>query len=182
MGILIRMTKGNYINNDAVENVIHYITRTRANEPDGEALISVGGAGVAYYLGAEAIINQMKYVQNVFGIEQRGGRRMYHEVFQLSFEECQALGADGRVINEIALELLQCYFQKGHQAIFAIHNNREGVHIHLVVNTISYCTGLKWHDSMEELKERETCFNQTVYNYIGRIAARNNLLMANCNG
>ena len=32
MGVLNRMTNGNYVNEDAVKNVIRYITRTRKNE------------------------------------------------------------------------------------------------------------------------------------------------------
>lgn len=45
MAILITMRKGKYTNNDAVENVLRYVTRTRPMEDRADELIAWGGWG-----------------------------------------------------------------------------------------------------------------------------------------
>ena len=165
MGVLIRMKYGNYTNKGAVENVVRYITRSRDNERDADALISVGGAGVAYYMPPDRIIYQLEYVQNEFDIDKRGGRRLAHEVFQLSASELLLLGGDYALIYDMACALSNHYYQRGHQVVFALHKNSEGLHIHFAVNTINFRNGLKWHDNRLILQERENCFNQIVRSY-----------------
>jgi len=100
-----------------------------------------------------------------------------HEIFQIYPHEFEALGNNYQIIHEIAFIMTQYYFQRDHQVAFAVQSGNTGAHIHLVVNTINFCTGLKWHDSMAEL--RESCFNQIMCNYIGMIAATNNSMMIN---
>ncbi|MGL5436932.1 MAG: relaxase/mobilization nuclease domain-containing protein [Lachnospiraceae bacterium] len=166
MGILVRMTKGNYTNQDAVDKVLHYISRTRDQDENQDEVLATGGAGVNYYSGTPTMINQFSYVQHVNRIEQRKGRRMYHEIFQISMEEFYILGGTGQSIDCLASALCQYYFAKGHQVVFAVHAGRQGdIHIHFAVNTINFINGKKWHDSKLNLKERESYFNSVIASY-----------------
>lgn len=88
MGIMIAM-KGKYENSQVIENVVRYITRTRSSEKRSDELLAYGSHGVAEYLSVEVMIRQMKAVQEFYRIEQRKGRRMYHEVFSLTNEEVE---------------------------------------------------------------------------------------------
>lgn len=166
MGKLIRHTEGNYTNTDAVENVIRYVTRTRVDENSAEECVGIGGRGVSCYWNAEIMIRQFQYIQNVFGIQYRGGRRMYHETFSINILEFYELGANWRVLYQAVLTMSSWYYQRGHQVVFAIHNsNEKGPHIHFAVNTINFCTGRKWHDSMMDLAMRENEFNNILEMY-----------------
>lgn len=75
MGKLI-MVNGSYKNTDVVENLIIYITRARRAETRGDNLKCYGGAGIGEYLQPEAIVQQILYTQDLFGIQVRKGRRM----------------------------------------------------------------------------------------------------------
>lgn len=166
MGMLMQMRKGNYTNKDAVENGIRYITRTRENEWRGEELIKWGGAGIGYYTSPELAILQFCGVQKVNGIEARGGRRLFHEVFNLRDVEFEQLGSNYDYVYQIAMRCAGYYFYMGHQVVFAIHHARSdqkgnrGVHIHFVVNAINFLTGAKWHTGMRQSFGREQIFNQ----------------------
>lgn len=166
MGVLNRMTNGNYVNEDAVENVIRYITRTRKNENRKNELLMYGGKGVAIYEPVDYMIAQLIYVQCVFGIEQRKGRRMYHEVFSLDPHEFIRMGRNVNTLWKFADQCAQCYFDAGYQVVYAIHGTNESdLHIHFAVSTINFRSGLKWHDSKTDLDLREDLFNKILGKY-----------------
>lgn len=155
----------NYTNKDAVEKVIRYITRTRKNETERNSLISVGSMGISYYMSSEIMIHQMEMVQNVYDIDKRGGRRIAHEVFLLSSEDLFLLGCNYALIYDMAFAMSSHYYQQGHQVVFAIHKDKDRVHIHFAINTINFINGLKWHDSKVIKDEREAIFNQVLREY-----------------
>ena len=74
MGVLNRMTNGNYVNEDAVKNVIRYITRTRKNENRKNELLMYGGKGVAIYEPVDYMIAQLIYVR----VRNRTEKRQAH--------------------------------------------------------------------------------------------------------
>lgn len=168
MGILMMMCRGKYVNEDAVENVIHYITRSRVNEGRREELMGYGGAGVGIYLLPDQIIGQFLYIQKVHGIDARKRRRVYHEVFGLQDSEFAELNCDMDVLHRFARECCQVYYQRGYQVVYAIHwepFNGKKMHIHFAVNTISFRDGKKWHTSKVDLRERERLFNGVLDYY-----------------
>lgn len=167
MGIMIAM-KGKYENSQVIENVVRYITRTRSSEKRGDELLAYGSHGVADYLSVEVMIRQMKAVQEFYRIEQRKGRRMYHEVFSLTNEEVSRI-RDFSTLIQFANECSLLYFQNGFQVVFAIHYEAGGqVHIHFAVSTINFRTGAKWHSSMVDLSGRQECFNAILQKYLDR--------------
>ena len=163
MANLVMMNWGNYTNANAVSNVLKYILRVRKNETRKEELISFGGMGVTLYAGPDEIIQEFLYVQKLFRIDVRKGRRIYHEVMCLTNEEVAALQSDIRVIHQLAQDCCCVYYQSGYQVVFAIHWDKDRrFHIHFVVNTICFYDGRKWHTSMEERAKREQCFNAVL--------------------
>lgn len=181
MGLLVIPTKGNYYNNngehiyykkesysnvDAVENVLRYVTRTRENEERAHELINYGAVGADYFHSVDGMIQQFCYIQNIHGINSRHGRRMYHEVLNLTDCEWERLGHDAEMIWWVGMECCQIYYQKGHQAVFAVHWEPEKrCHIHFAVNTINFLNGLKWHTSLAEIEERGMIFNEILCKY-----------------
>ena len=150
-----------YGNKDAVSNVIHYITRTRKDETRQDSLISYGGCGVACYGNPDFMVQQMNYVQNVYDIEHRLGRRLYHEIFLISDEDFMRLKFNCGAVHEFAMRCSAFYFSKGFQVVFAIHwQPDKRLHIHFCVNSVSYIDGEKWHTTKQETKEREKLFNR----------------------
>lgn len=158
--------KENYSNVDAVENVLRYVTRTRENEKRAHDLINYGAVGTDYFHSVDGMIQQFRKIQYIHGINSRRGRRMYHEVLNLSDCEWERLGHNAEMIWWVGMECCQIYYQKGHQAVFAVHWEPEKrCHIHFAINTINFLNGLKWHTSLAEIKEREMIFNEILCKY-----------------
>lgn len=105
-GKAVHYKNRNYTNTDAVENLIHYVTRTRENEGRGGDLITYGAAGADYFHSVDGIIQQFRYVQYIYGINSRGGRRMYHEVLNLKDCELERLGNDAEILWKVGMGML----------------------------------------------------------------------------
>lgn len=160
-----RYYKNNYTNQDAVARVIRYITRTRAYENKND-LLFYGAVGATRTGSTDDIIQQFCYVQHVNGIERRGGKRIYHEVFNLLDEEVAWLGCSLELLWKFAMECARIYYEMGFQVVFAAHwEQGEHYHIHFAVNSISFITGLKWHTSLAEIQLRGELFNRILYNH-----------------
>lgn len=163
MGILLTMRYGNYTNTNAVSNVIQYVTRTGKRADRADELQGYGGCGIGIYDDSDDIIQQFLYVQNCYGIKNRGGRRMYHEVFCLDDEEFNGIGCSVTILNQIAMECAKIYFNLGHQVVYAIHHDEQKKwHIHFAVNSINFLNGKKWHTSMRESTGRGQRFNEIL--------------------
>lgn len=158
--------KKNYSNPDAVENLIRYVTRTRENESRGDDLITYGAVGTDYFHSSDVMIQQFEYVQNVYGIKSRLGRRMYHEVLNLKDWEAERLDSASEWLWRVGMECSEIYYMMGHQAVFAVHWEPEKrCHIHFAVNSINFLDGRKWHSSLPEIKQREAIFNEILRKY-----------------
>lgn len=172
MAMLITMNKGKYTNKDAVENVIRYITRTRAMEDRADELIAWGGWGIGIYQTPELVIEQFCRLQKNHRIEKRGSR-IFHEVLGITEKELGRLGHDYSRVYQVAVNCAQYYFAMGHQVVFAIHNAKDGclernkgVHIHFVVNTINFATGNKWHSNLRENWARNRTFDDIIRRFM----------------
>ncbi len=177
MAMLMMMRRGGYTNKDAVDNLIHYVTRTRRNEDRGDELVAWGGMGVGCYGGPELAITQIRYVQDCYGIEARGGRRMFHEVLCIRDEEFGWLAHSYGAAYQIGMGCAGYYYSMGFQVVFAVHHPKhkqpdssianKWVHIHFAVNTINFRDGRKWHTSFRENYARERAFNDIMGDLCG---------------
>lgn len=169
MGILLTMRQGNYTNRNAVSNVIHYVTRTGKRADRADELQGCGGCGIGIYDNSEDIIQQFLCVQNCYGIKNRGGRRMFHEIFCLEDGEFRGIGCSVDILKQIAMECSKIYFNLGYQVVYGIHHEEEKKwHIHFAVNSINFLNGRKWHTNMRESFGREQRFNEILRYFIGK--------------
>ena len=107
--------------------------------------------GIATYQTPELVIKQFCRLQTVYGIAARGGSRVFHEVLEIKEDEFVKLGYDYARVWETAITCeIHC------------HGGNKGIHIHFVVNTISFLTGKKWHTSMRRNYTREQNFNDCM--------------------
>lgn len=158
----------NYTNKQAVKFVIDDIIRNRENEKYEYQLLGYGAIGVNHFLSVEDMIAAFSYVQTAYGIDSRGGRRMYHEVFWFEPDELIKLNWDVRLMWQFAYEVaMEFFYKNGYQVIFAIHYDLgRNYHIHFAVNTINYLTGAKLHTFKADLKEREIACNVILQKYL----------------
>lgn len=146
--------KGKYQNEDAVDNVLRYITRTRINENRANELYSFGGMGIDLYpFNIDTIIYQFKAIQDIHNIKGRGGRRIVHEVYTVLNgnypKENERLVYE--TLDEVAKIGCSYLYNMGFQVVYAVHISDKNPHIHFAINSISFRTGLKFHMTGSEI-------------------------------
>jgi len=157
----------NYCNKNAVKYVIDDILRNRPIETETYNLLGYGAWGVNYFLSVEDIIATLCYVQKAYDIEHRRGRRIYHEVFWLTPEDLSSLGWNVELMWKFASEVsCEFFYKNGFQVVFAIHYSLQGkYHIHFAVNTINFCTGMKFNSFEKDRHAREIICNEILSKY-----------------
>ena len=169
MGYII-IPKGKYSNKDAVDNVLHYVTRTRVDD-DGKDIYFTYACGTNYNDGIDRAIEQFKITENIYNIDARGGRRIFHEIFTLS--PLEGSDAPYEVILEalkyVTINACEEYFRRGFQVVAAIHNKDSfapRLHIHFAINAINFIDGYKWKTRRSDIKDREEVLNYYFHDYI----------------
>ena len=147
--ITIKIVPGDYINEEAVENVIRYIMRL--HNP-----LLVDGCGV-FPLEENYIIGQFNYVKDYYNMHC--GKKVFHMVISvdpsLRFDEYNLMKL-GKLISR--------FFGSDRQVVYVVHNDTDNLHIHMCVNTVSFVNG-KYTDffDMLEIKEyAERCLSLVV--------------------
>lgn len=166
MAILIKPQNGEYINSDAIENTLRYITRARANEDRKHELILYGSPNVLIYgeNGIVKAIEEFTTVQRYYHGFYIKGPKVYHEVLRFSAEESELFMHNTALLDSYALACSRIYAELGFQVVYAVHFSKDkGLHIHFICNAVSYVDGLKWHFSIKDQKEREFLFNQLIH-------------------
>ncbi len=85
----------------------------------------------------DTAFEQMKETKRLFGkIDKRQG---YHLI--LSFKENEV---DPDTAVEITQKFVQEYLGKEYEAVYAVHDNTEHVHSHIIFNSVSFVSGKKY--------------------------------------
>lgn len=113
-----------YFDGNSYHDVINYIF--------GHAS-SIGGN----VQSAETAADEMLYVANHFN--KNKGKRLRHSM--LSFSKGERVSPE--IANNYALGIIQ-YYADEYQIVYAVHNNTDEVHIHFVMNQVSYKDGYKY--------------------------------------
>lgn len=149
------------------ENLLRYITRTRANDPKKGDLIAWSGRGVRVEKGIERVIKEFECVQRLYvpkGTEY--GRHCFHEFYCLRKEYVELLGEQMEsVLCALAEACMTIYWHEGFQVVCAIHKPHKNTlfaHIHFAVNAVCFADGTKWHSNGEDRRFREYQMNQFV--------------------
>ena len=159
---------GKYSNKNVVSNTIRYITRTRPDEDRRNELIVCGSPNVTCIPDEEEIFRAIKEFMDIqhFYHDVVNGRRVFHETFNLLHEESEYFYTRGQ-INALALECSRIYDRQGFQVVYAAHYSAKyRLHIHFIVNAVSYCDGKKYHSDYKDHAERNAEFNEILFRHI----------------
>ena len=168
MGVMNKLgTKGknaNYMNADAIQKCISYITRTGGTKIGAEDILSYGGIGVTNNDPEQAVIDMIDVKK---GHGKQSGRQMYHYSFTINEEQYGTLGCCEEAF-EMAVKKMgnELFYSEGFQVEYAIHRNsgeNEGaLHAHFVVNSVNYCNGKKYHSEQGEYIRFNQISNQIM--------------------
>lgn len=148
--------KGKYHDSDAKEDVIKYVLNQNKT-PHGY----IGG----YNIDMSDPVGSMQSVSLGFGKEK--GVQIHHLIISFNKNEL----TDYNVANQIANRLSQ-YVGQRYQTVYAVHENTDHIHFHLLFNSVSYLDGSKYYGRLEDFKPieayarkllREVGINQFYY-------------------
>lgn len=120
---------GRYRDINVFRDVISYITSEEKVSSDGV----IGGA-----VQPETAEIAMENIVHKFHTEK--GLKLRHSV--LSFDPNEPISP--RQAKEIARKCIK-YYETDYQILAAVHEDKEHLHIHFVMNTTNYHTGQKYH-------------------------------------
>lgn len=171
-GMLINKAgKGRYLNPDAPEKLIKYVTRMDGKHKGG--LVAWGGLGITEYQDIDAIIGQFYLVQKTHTRGGNFGRYADHEIYSFSQEEEYAIHKNRVDIDKVAREMAYDFYRNDHcQVVYGVHApDKKGkhTHIHFVVNTVNFQTGGKRRESMRQTKKRGLRFQKIVLDEINSL-------------
>lgn len=119
--------RGKFFDDYAYFNAINYIFNP-------EKAVIVGGSGISSYANA---VDDMRGIAIKFGKDT--GKRIRHSI--LAFEESENVGIDEA---GAFAEGIIAYYAPEYQIVYAIHTNTKHLHIHFVMNQISYVDGHRY--------------------------------------
>lgn len=122
-------------------NLVNYAVRT------DHCTEGVYGAQGVLKGSAEEMYRQMLGIKQFY--HKTSGRQAMHFVLSFSKEEERFIGI--REALEIGY-IVAGYFA-GWQVVFGIHTNEDNLHIHFVLNTVSYENGLKFSSGIMKFQE-----------------------------
>lgn len=144
MALITQLHPREYKNKDAARKVIEYISRTRENETKADELICFGdNAGYRHGKTPAQIAAEYQFVQHKFF--HKTGSLIMHFSIEITFEEFHKLNNDWYRLANYAVDCCRYIYNLGYQCCFAIHHTKKpSIHIHLVVNTVSYINDHKF--------------------------------------
>ena len=120
---------------------------------------------------------QMMLTKKTF--HKEGGRLGYHIIQSFNGKEVSS-----KKCNSIGVEFAQSLFGDKYQVLVCTHIDKENVHNHIVLNSVSFVDGLKYHNSNAELAFlRETsddlCRKYGLYVIESKKADKENVIARN---
>lgn len=131
-----------------MNNIFKYVTRDEATE---EKLIS----GVN--CSPDTAMQEFKFVKQQFG--KTDGRTYYHIVQAFSPDD----NISAETAHEIGLKFAE-YFPE-FQVLVATHYNTKHIHNHLIMNSVNFKNGKKFHQTRDELLEVKAYSNKICKEY-----------------
>jgi len=105
----------------------------------------------------ETALDEFLFVKRKF--KKEDGRQYYHIVQSFSPED----DITPEIAHEIGVQLAE-YF-KGYQIVIATHVDKGHIHNHLVMNSVSYQTGKKFHQTREDMLRVKAYSNKLCREY-----------------
>jgi hypothetical protein len=139
--LVIKMVPEHYKGDNDIKRLIKYVAGEGKNK-DSQIIKYIGAKGLSKNPNTAA--KQIITMQEALGKNDK--RRVYQLI--VSFpghmkSEWLALRVGKRIADIIFEE---------HQVYYAIHDSTDNMHIHFVINAVSYTSGRKWHKNKAEFK------------------------------
>ena len=128
---------GRYFDDAAKQDVISYIM-DESKTPSR----FIGGVKV----DADDIAGSMAAISERYG--KSSGVQLRH--FIISFSPGEVKNMD--TVNEIAKEAV-LFLGREYQTVYAVHENADHPHIHIVTNSVSYVDGHRYYGTRKEFKQ-----------------------------
>lgn len=138
---------GKYKDSKAIGDVIHYAV-SKADE-DGV----FGGAVLP-----DIAVVSMEAVAKVYHKEK--GTRLRHSV--LSFDRGEHVTA--LQVKDIAQQALT-YYQDDYQILAAVHEDKDHLHVHFIMNSVNYRDGSKYHRGIKDYYDFRRHVNRVLRPY-----------------
>ena len=123
-----------------MKNVLNYVSRKEKTVSEDKRFVT----GVN--CSPETVLDEMTATKNMY--RKTDGRLYYHLVqsFPSGYE------IEPELAHKIAVELAEKAFGK-YECVVATHIDREHIHSHLVLNSVSFEDGKKYHSNKESVEE-----------------------------
>ena len=144
------MINAHYENEKDLKNLINYAVREDKCEN------GVYGAQGVIKDTPDSMYRQMLDIQTFYRKEK--GRRAIH--FVLSFSKLEERFIGEREALMIGYAIADLYKDK--QILFAVHTNTDNLHIHFIMNPVSYVDGVKFTSSILELDNIKASISRIV--------------------
>lgn len=153
---------GEYKNLDAVKKTLGYISRdTQGSKED---VYAVGGYGIDY----ENVKNAEKQFLTVKKIwEKEDKRQVVHGVVSFGRDEMERI--EKYNIEKLSYSIGRIICKDEFQARWSIHIDTDNIHIHYIINSVSYCTGLKYRFEPREVLEINQRINALIEPYMRKV-------------
>ncbi|EQB86612.1 hypothetical protein J2Z44_002351 [Clostridium punense] len=102
-----------------------------------------------------------EFVMTKQNFKKETGRQFIHFVQSFSPHD----KATPEVINEIGKRLLEHEAFKDFQVVYATHTDKEHLHNHFIINSVSFTTGRKWQLSKEQLESLKEYSDELCRDY-----------------
>ena len=100
----------------------------------------------------------MEMVSAQFG--KTSGVQLRH--FIVSFDQTEV--NDPMIVNEIARRFVE-FFSNEYQVVYAVHEDKQYLHIHIVINSVSYVDGHRYYGTRAEFKAMQKYMQAILRNY-----------------
>lgn len=141
---IVKVVNDSYLNYSSIFNLVNYAL----NEKGTYRRVRFFGG---YNIDIDRAGSQMVLVKKYY--QKDNGREMRH--FVVSFEE-DISPYDAWILGwQIAAYYAECF-----QIVFGVHEDTTNIHIHFVLNTVSFTDGRKINSSKYELYRLKNCINQ----------------------
>ena len=141
--------KGRYHDTNDRERVTKYILN-----PQKTPHCLIGGILV----DPDDIVGSMNVVAQQWGKER--GVQLRHFILAFEPKEC----SDPKRAFQIGRDLLR-YIGQEYQAIFAVHENTANLHLHLMLNSISYIDGHRYYGTKRDYYTLLNCVKSVLRPY-----------------
>lgn len=142
-------TKGKYRDAESKYDVINYILNPQA---------AISGYTGGMTGTPQSIANDMNDVSSSFG--KTNGVQLRHFIITFSPDEM----SDADTVNDIAQRII-CYFSSEYQAVYNVHENKPHLHIHIVINSVSYVDGHRYYGKMNEFHSFKSFVRKILKEY-----------------